>query len=294
MYEEIIKQLRESGDYRVIERFRPVESYHEKDGAETKIAVYIDVETTGLNAQKDAIIELAMVPFEFDNEGRIYRVLPAYNGFQDPGFPIPAEISRITGITDEMVAGQSLDREQITSKLDDAVLIIAHNAGFDRPFMENLDEQFESLWWACSMKDIDWQAQGIESSKLEYLAYKFNYFYEGHRATIDCQAGIHLLSQTLPVSNITAMQELLTTARRTDYRLWAVGAPFETKDTLRERGYRWSTGEGDSYKSWYVDVAEAELENEIDYLHKEIFGREVKELPRVRITAQSRYSRRCQ
>ena len=292
MFEDIVKQLRDSGDYRVIERFKPIESYHEKGNSETRVAIFLDVETTGLNPKNDSIIELAMVPFEFDSEGQIYRVLPGYNGFQDPGFPIPAEITRITGITDDMVAGKSLDREQIYHLLKDVVLIIAHNASFDRPFMENLDEQFESLWWACSMKDIDWREQGIESAKLEYLAYKFNYFYEGHRATIDCQAGIHLLTQALPVSHIPAMQELLTTARRTDYRLWALGAPFETKDTLRERGYRWSTGEDDGYKSWYIDIPEAELETEIEYLHKEIFGRVVKELPRAKITAQTRYSKR--
>ena len=292
MYEKVIKELRDSGDYRVIERFKPVESYHKANSAETKIAIYLDVETTGLNAQNDSIIELAMVPFEFDSEGRIYRVLPGYNGFQDPGFPIPTEITNITGISDEMVAGQSLDSQKITALLQGAVLIIAHNASFDRPFMENYSEEFESLWWACSMQDINWREQGIESSKLEYLAYKFNYFYEGHRATIDCQAGIHLLSQTLPSNQIPALQELLETARRTDYRLWAVGAPFETKDTLRERGYRWSTGEKDGHKSWYVDIPESELDNEVDYLQTEIFGRKVKQLPRVKITAQSRYSQR--
>ena len=36
------------------------------------------------------------------------------------------------------------------------------------------------------MFDIDWRNEQIESYKLEYIAYKYNFFYEGHRAITDC------------------------------------------------------------------------------------------------------------
>lgn len=46
-------------------------------------------------------IELAMVPFEFDTAGRIYRGLPEYNALNDPGLPITELVPTITGITNE-------------------------------------------------------------------------------------------------------------------------------------------------------------------------------------------------
>src|SRR5580692_5192379 len=39
--------------------------------------------------------------------GRIYKVLGSWEWLEDPGLPIPAEITKITGVTDEMVAGRT-------------------------------------------------------------------------------------------------------------------------------------------------------------------------------------------
>ena len=36
-----------------------------------------------------------------------------------------------------------------------------------------------------SIYDIDWKIEGISSHKLEYIAYKYNFFYKGHCAVID-------------------------------------------------------------------------------------------------------------
>jgi hypothetical protein len=44
---------------------------------------------------------------EYDcQNGRIYKVLGSWGWFEDPGVPIPPEITKITGISDEMVAGR--------------------------------------------------------------------------------------------------------------------------------------------------------------------------------------------
>ncbi|MFV2059870.1 MAG: 3'-5' exonuclease [Gammaproteobacteria bacterium] len=296
MVQELISKIEASGDYRVLKRFEPVEFYHQIANAESKIelrkCIFLDVETTGLDDTTDTVIELAMVPFEYDADGNIYRILPAYNGFQDPGFPIPANITELTGITDDMVKGQSLDMQAISDMLSDCVLVIAHNARFDRPFMENLSDEFKGKYWACSIADVAWATEGFGSSKLEFLAYQFKFFYEAHRAVIDCQVGIHILTQTLPKSGGNAMQQLLKSARRTDYRLWAKGAPFDKKDDLRKRGYRWANGDDGGIKAWYLDLPDNELDNEYDYLNENIFNRTVSDLPTKKLTGKIRYSKR--
>jgi DNA polymerase-3 subunit epsilon len=124
------------------------------------------------------------------------------------------------------------------------------------------------------------------------LAYKFGFFYEGHRATIDCQAGIEILSRKFPISGEPVLSRLLKNARRTDIRLWAEGAPFDRKDVLKKRGYRWSPGENGKRKAWYKDLSEDELEDEMKYLNDSIYTRAVGVLPTDKFNAKIRYSKR--
>ena len=289
--QNLIDQLTATGDYRVIRRLKPVDRYHDDTGAEKQIGVYLDTEATGLNPDLEKIIELAMVPFEYDAEGRIYRILPAYNALQDPGIPIPPFITSITGITDEMVAGQAIDLDEVARFLSGASLVIAHNARFDRQFVESLYPGFEKVDWAFYIADVNWNEEGFDGVKLEDLGYKYGFFYEGHRATIDCLAGIELLSQTLP-SGERVMQRLLDNAGRTDVRVWADRAPFNKKDQLKQRGYRWSPGGAGVRKAWYKDLPEDQVDAEMLYLNAEVYPKAVETLPMDRFDARARYSRR--
>src|SRR3984893_18108374 len=135
--EQMARSLVESGDYRVTSRLEPQAEYHPPDNSPKLVAAVVDVETTGTNPESDSIIELGICLFEYDRQnGRIYKVLGSWEWFEDPGFSIPPEITNITGITDEMVTGQSIDDGAVNDLLGRGILIIAHNASFDRRFLE--------------------------------------------------------------------------------------------------------------------------------------------------------------
>jgi len=290
--QECITMLEATGDYRIVRRLKPVEQYCQDSGAQKHIGIYLDTETTGMNPDKDSIIEIALVPFEYDDAGNIYRVFSAYNALQDPGFPIPHHITEITHITNKMVKGQAIDWKKVTYLLKDVSIVIAHNARFDRPFVEKALSDFENLPWGCSINDINWNEEGYEGVKLEYLAYKHGFFYEGHRATIDCQAGIEILNATLPLSGETALKRLLDNAQHVEMRLWAKGAPFDKKDELKNRGYRWSSGEDGQPKAWYTHIPMDKYVDELQYLSTSIYSEKIHELPTKRIDAKLRYSKR--
>src|SRR5208282_6223934 len=205
------------------------------------IAAIVDVETTGTNPESDKIIELGICLFEYDRHtGRIYRVLGSWEWFEDPGVSIPPEIAKITGITDEMVAGHHIDDRAVNYLLGRVVLVIAHNADFDRRFLEKRLPAFATKHWACSRFDIDGKAEGIRSSALEFVAYSLGFFHDGHRAASDCRATLHALAQTLPGTGRLALQALLEQARLPTWRLWARDTAIEKKDVLKARGYSWS------------------------------------------------------
>ncbi|WP_244498511.1 exonuclease domain-containing protein [Aureimonas ureilytica] len=83
-----------------------------------------------------------MVAFTY-NQTSIQDVVGVYSALQQPSAPITAEITRITGITDEMAAGQRIDLDTVESFIETADLVIAHNARFDRPFCETLAPGFD-------------------------------------------------------------------------------------------------------------------------------------------------------
>ena len=289
-HEDLARTLDETGDYRVLRRLKHHQHVNAPDGTETKLAIFLDLETTGLDPERDEIIELAMVPFRYSNDGRIFEVHEAFDELREPNSgTIPEEITRITGITDEMVRGKTINSERVAEIAAPAALIIAHNANFDRKFAEKAFDVFSTKAWACSMTQIPWKQELFEGMKLEYLSMKSGFFYDAHRAETDCHAGVELLSKPLPQSGTLALQALLEEARTPTCRVWAENAPFDFKDMLKARGYRWNDGNDGRPKSWYGDIQETELEDELRYLRSEIYQREV-DVSVVRISAFDRFS----
>jgi DNA polymerase-3 subunit epsilon len=290
-YQIAVELLAQSGEYRVIQKYHQPEFYHIADGTTTKKrGIFLDVETTGSDYKQDKIIELGLAVFEYAPDGRIFSIVEEFCEFQDPHLPIPEFITKLTGITDEMVEGQAINIEKFRSLIQSADIIISHNASFDRKFVEAFLPSLPLKPWGCSLKDIHWQDEEIESAKQEYLAYKFGFYYEGHRAINDCLAGIHILSMTLPLSKEKALGQLLKNARKNSFKLWATRCPFEQKDLLKIRGYRWHADGQSKYKAWAIDLTEeALLKEEIKFLWHEVYSKPIKE-PIEIFNAYSRYS----
>jgi DNA polymerase III subunit epsilon len=278
-----------SADYRVLRRLVPRQVYLPRIGHDVRTAVLLDTETTGLDPRNDEIIELGMVKFDYLPDGRIVGVRDVFSAFNEPSVPISAEITALTGITDEMVAGQRIDEAAVNAFVDDAVIVIAHNSGFDRKFSERYWPIFEAKAWACSATEIEWKKHGFAGAQLGYLLNGAGYFHAAHRAVDDCHALMEILDFTLPTTGAPALALLLETARKPTVRVWAEQSPFELKDSLKKRGYRWSDGSDGRPKSWYVDVCENAIERELAFLKAEIYLRDV-ELPRQVMTAFSRFS----
>ncbi|WP_456816337.1 MULTISPECIES: 3'-5' exonuclease [unclassified Bradyrhizobium] len=289
---EIAGMLEQSPDYRVLRRLVPRSEFAPSDGQSTKIAILLDVETTGLDTAKDEIIELGMVKFTYLSDGRIGRVIDTFSCFNQPSIAIPIEITALTGITDEMVKDHGLDKERINAFVSDAVVVIAHNAGFDRKFMERYAPLFTHKAWACSVSEVEWRGLGFEGSRLSYLLMKAGLFHEAHRAVDDCLALLEILAMTLPQLDRTVLSLLLERARRKTIRIWAEQSPFELKDELKRRGYRWSDGADGRPRSWYIDVDEPNQTAEIEYLQSTIYQKEV-EVRIQTLTAFDRFSARA-
>ena len=149
---QMARALENSGEYRILRRLVPRDVFGPRPDSEPiKIGVLLDVETTGLNAKTDEVIELGMVKFAYCPDGRVVRVIDCFGALNETATPIPAEITALTGITNDMVANKQIDAAAVSTFIADANIVIAHNANFDRKFAERHLPQFAHKHWGCSV-----------------------------------------------------------------------------------------------------------------------------------------------
>jgi len=296
MIDASLRAVSQHPDYKILRRVPTTLSKRESTDAKQFIATIIDLETMGLNPKDNEIIELGMLSFSFSTADGILAIVGSYNELSDPGKPIPAEVTKVTGISNEDVRGKAIDWSFVLESLKKTHLIICHNSGFDRNFLElqtpePISSMVQLLPFGCTIKDVNWKERGIESSKLDYINWKLGYFYDGHRALNDCWATLNVL---LHASG--SFDELKANVRKKETLLCAVNAPFDKKDLLKGRNYRWSDGSDRLPKCWWICVPNELLAEERLWLDELIYGREgaSSSIPQLEISARKRYSFRAE
>jgi DNA polymerase-3 subunit epsilon len=115
------------------------------------------------------------------------------------------------------------------------------------------------------------------------------FYYDGHRAEIDCRALLAVLARPLDgTTDAPALKALLDHARGKTFKLFALNSPFESKELLKGRGYRW---EPDG-KVWALELDAINLDAELAYLKEKIYGGANAEVQVETQDARVRYSER--
>lgn len=149
----------------------------------------VDIETTGLSAKNDAIIEIAAVRV---CDGQLAG---SFSSLVNPGVPISEEITKINGITNEMVAGAPFIEDVMPKFLDflaDSVFV-AHNSPFDLAFINEalLRQYYQKMVnpIICTLKLAKMLYPNFESHSLDSVAKKLRIpMAAHHRALADAEA----------------------------------------------------------------------------------------------------------
>ncbi|WP_303762751.1 3'-5' exonuclease [Sphingobium yanoikuyae] len=254
-------------DIRILHRVSSLSDFPlaEPKGRPVRAVAVIDTETTGTDPDRDEIIDIAVVIIAVDADGQIVSIERAGQALRDPGMPIPAAITRLTGLTDEHVRDKVIDLDSLEAMIASADVRIAHNATFDVAFIERLLPGLAGAAWACSAQDMSWLDAGFDGAKLGHLLMQIGRFNTGHRAMADVISLIHLLAHRL-ADGSTVIGQILANAERPSVRIEAVGAPFDKRSILKSRGYRWDP----AARTWWAEILDHEVESEMLWLQREV------------------------
>lgn len=245
---------------KVIKYLIPRENYNPSLKG-NNIGVIHDVETTGIE-KDDEIIQYGALVFTFTDDLEICEVKKKIMMYNDPKKEISDIAQRMTGITKEMIEGHSLKKDIIAGLIARAEINIAHNASFDRYYIEK-GTGAKDATWACSMFDINYREKLINSRNLDYLAFRHGFWYDSHGVEGDTSATLEILSQEY--NGKTLFKEMMENVYNNGFNVIAVGVPFNDKDILKSHGFKWNPDR----KIWSKDV-DSEVENFIESVKTEI------------------------
>ena len=157
--------------------------------------VFFDLETTGLDVEKDRVIEFAGIKVYPDKRQERLET------FINPGQPIPEEITRLTGITDEMVAGAPVFSEittDLVKLLRDADVAGYNLCNFDMPMLESEFRRCgQSLPGPEDRAVID-PLEILKKHEVRTLSWAYNFYLgeqrnDAHRSMQDTEATVEIL-----------------------------------------------------------------------------------------------------
>ena len=212
----------------------------------------IDFETTGLSAKDDRIIELGAVLWEWETSTPLLLV----SGLVNPERPIPEEITKITGITDEVVilygTPEKMAIERLQIMMGEADYCMAHNAAFDKGFYEETVERLGirdiDRHWLDTMQDIKFPPE-IKTRNLQHLAADHGFVSPfRHRAVFD-------VLTMLKVASNYSIDDITARANEPTLYIQAL-VTFDEKEKAKELGFRWYAPQ----KIWWKDMKSSDFE----------------------------------
>ena len=171
--------------------------------------VILDCETTGLS-DEDELIELGLIVCNVIRPEMLLEEADLYCGFREPKRQVCSSAEALSGLTTEMLKGQSLDNGRISTLLKKAQVIVSHNAQFDRQMVVQVLPSLGQKRWLCSLYGINWPKFGCFDRSLSGLVAAHKLINNSpHRAIGDAAALLRLLNLSNLVSQQTYLAELL-------------------------------------------------------------------------------------
>ena len=120
--------------------------------------------------------------------------------------------------------------------------------------LEKLFKCFEDKAWSCSVNGVDWKNEGFPSAKLEAIGNHYGWFFDQHRGLADCEAGVAVLAQKLPLSGQRVLESVRNHAMKNYFLIQAIDFPRDKTQLLKARRYRWRPFNLPNGGCWWIST----------------------------------------
>lgn len=219
--------------------------FNTEAAGDTLKAAVVAAETKGTNPRTAKLIELSVSVVEIDRASwKISKVLEQHNWFQDPEDDdvFSEDFIQQTGLTKEMVAGQSIDGRVFEEIIDAVDIFITYNAGYIRPLLQEQFPNLDTAVFACARNQIDWSAKGFESRSFHHLTRDHFWYTDSLRMKDRVAAIIKLIIEPAKEDQSSYLQEL---CERAEEPLITIEAQVQhrEKHLMKKERFRWDARE---------------------------------------------------
>ncbi len=213
------------------------------------ILTILDTETTGLDHDKNDVVEIGIVNFDTDENEIITSesILVYPKTFDEFEKTVP-----IHGIQKSLIVKYGIFFEEavrkIKSHLTPNTVIVAHNAEFDRGWFKSENEIF-NLPWVCTKEDVKWP-EYLPNNHLISVAIAHGVaVVSAHRALEDCLTIARLLRR---VGEKHSLNEMIKLAMRPK-ALFMANVSYAEKDLAKNAGFKWIPEKKSWEKRMFLD-----------------------------------------
>ena len=206
----------------------------------------IDLETTGLDPEKDNVIELGAILYSVQRQTILEQFSVLFGVKENPQEAINKINAQATW------EGSDLEfsaKDILYGFIERSDYFIAHNAEFDKqwPIFSNTE-----IPWLCTYSDFIWPHNDKPTSLINTCLNHGVAVTKAHRALTDCQLIAELFDRTSDLQEL--FKAAIARSQEPVYRVIA-NVNFDNRDLAKAAGFHWDSGT----KRWYKDLKESDL-----------------------------------
>lgn len=185
----------------------------------------VDTETTGLDPEKDLLVEVAVILYSL-----VYACpIISFSGLVPC---IKNEMEHVNHIPQLATVQSRFNMSVYIDIIEQTDLIVAHNATFDYSFLKNI---VPPKPWICSMNHIEWPNQ-CSSKALTAIALAHDVgIVSAHRALTDCDILSRLFTR---VAEKHSLQDLIEEALK-PRKLFKANVDYHHKELASKADFKW-------------------------------------------------------
>lgn len=211
-------------------------------------ALILDTETTGLDPQKDSVIEYGMILYSIEHATSLVQYSALNFVSENPAESINGIPAAATQIKYDNPTNIETVLNSIAAEAD---VIVAHNAEFDRAFCRNAP--WYTKPWLCTMSDFRFP-RGKQGDSLINLALAHGIgVSSAHRALTDCRLIADMFDR-MPLFGFD-LQAMFAHAMRPSAMFRAL-VSFDQKELAKDAGFKWDP----TAEQWFRKMALADVE----------------------------------